>query len=314
MSGGILVFGGAHVDRRGRIHGATVPGASNPGHFLEEPGGGAFNAARALARLQHRTVMISPRGGDAAGAQVSAAALSAGIDDRPFVFLDRATPSYTAILERDGNLVVAIADMDLYRMFSPRRLKVRAVREAMSAAGAILCDANLPDDTLTAITKAARAEQMPVFAIAISPVKVLHFRASLEGLDLLFMNGAEAASLAGRRPDEPGGWPALLRAEGLRSGVITSGAQAVIAFDETSAFRLAPPPLECIADVTGAGDGLAAGTIAGLMAGLPLNQALRRGAALAALTLESRHATAENLSPALLESRVALVPEPELLS
>lgn len=314
MSGGILVFGGAHVDRRGRIDGATVPGASNPGHFLEEPGGGAFNAARALARLENRVVLIAPRGGDTAGAQVSAAALGAGIDDRPFVFLDRTTPSYTAILERDGNLVVAIADMDLYRMFSPRRLKVRAVREAITQADAILVDANLPEETLTAIAVAARARQLPVFAIAISPVKVLHFRASLERLDLLFMNGAEASALTGRRPEEPGGWPALLRAEGLKSGVITGGAQAIIAFDETSAFSLSPPPLERIADVTGAGDGLAAGTIAGLMAGLPLNQAVRRGVAVAALTLASSHATAENLSPGLLESRLALVPEPELLS
>ena len=29
--GKILVLGGAHIDRRGRIFGETAPGASNPG-------------------------------------------------------------------------------------------------------------------------------------------------------------------------------------------------------------------------------------------------------------------------------------------
>jgi sugar/nucleoside kinase (ribokinase family) len=47
----ILAIGGAHIDRRARISGDTKPGASNPGRWFEEPGGGVFNAARNLARL-----------------------------------------------------------------------------------------------------------------------------------------------------------------------------------------------------------------------------------------------------------------------
>jgi sugar/nucleoside kinase (ribokinase family) len=111
MSGKILVLGGAHIDRRGRIAGETAPGASNPGSWFEEPGGGGFNAARNLARLGFDVTMISPRGGDPIGEMVSEAADFAGISDRPFVFLDRKTPSYTAIIEKDGNLVIALADM-----------------------------------------------------------------------------------------------------------------------------------------------------------------------------------------------------------
>ena len=57
----ILVMGGAHVDRRGRIAGETAPGASNPGAWFVEAGGGAFNAARNLARLGHQVRLVSPR-------------------------------------------------------------------------------------------------------------------------------------------------------------------------------------------------------------------------------------------------------------
>ncbi|OKP63051.1 carbohydrate kinase, partial [Ensifer adhaerens] len=123
----IAVFGGAHIDRRGRISGTTAPGSSNPGSWFEEAGGGGFNAARNLARLGHSVRMISTRGGDAAGEMVTAAAAAAGVIDSPLTFLDRQTPSYTAILENDGNLVIALADMELYRLFSPRQLQRRAL-------------------------------------------------------------------------------------------------------------------------------------------------------------------------------------------
>jgi hypothetical protein len=110
----ILAIGGAHIDRTGRLSSPHRPGASNPGHWESTPGGGVFNAARNLARLGHRVALVSPRGGDAAAGQVAAAAREAGIEDCPLTFLDRATPSYTSILEPDGNLVTALADMALY--------------------------------------------------------------------------------------------------------------------------------------------------------------------------------------------------------
>ena len=38
----ILAVGGAHVDRRGQVSGAFVPGASNPGTLREDFGAGRF--------------------------------------------------------------------------------------------------------------------------------------------------------------------------------------------------------------------------------------------------------------------------------
>ena len=199
----ILVMGGAHVDRRGRIAGETAPGASNPGSWFVEAGGGAFNAARNLARLGHAVRLVSPRGGDADGDIVAAAAQAAGVEDTPFVFLDRATPSYTAIIERDGNLVIALADMELYRLFSPRRLQQRAMREAMAAAGLILTDANLPADTLSTMSQVAKTANVPLAGIAISPAKVGRFREGLSALAFLFMNEAEARALTGEDAQNP---------------------------------------------------------------------------------------------------------------
>ncbi|KQV81652.1 carbohydrate kinase family protein [Rhizobium sp. Root1220] len=313
MSQKILVLGGAHIDRRGRISGTTAVGASNPGAWFEEPGGGGFNAARNLARLGFDVTMISPRGGDPTGEMVSEAADFAGVNYRPFVFLDRKTPSYTAIIERDGNLVIALADMDLYRMFVPRRLSIRAVRDAFAATDFILFDANLPEETLASIVSRAKALEKPVGAIAISPAKAVKLRPCVAGIDYLFLNEAEAAALTGERPNDPSHWPSLLGDIGVRGGVVTRGQRELIGFAGGRVVALQPAGVEDVADVTGAGDSLAAGVISAVMRGLRLEDAVREGAAAAALTVQSPHAVNENLSADMLQQALALVPQTRIV-
>ncbi|MCJ8518180.1 sugar/nucleoside kinase (ribokinase family) [Pseudorhizobium tarimense] len=307
----ILVLGGAHLDRRGRISGGTAMGASNPGSWIEEIGGGAFNVARNLARLGHDVTMVSPRGGDPTAGAVAQAAEAAGVVDRPFVFLDRATPSYTAVLERDGNLVIALADMDLYRFFSPRRLRVRTLREAIAAADMIVCDANLPAETLTALAVQAKQAGVPVAGIAISPAKVVRFRGAMLDLAWLFMNAAEAAALSGERVAAVQEWPGIFRERKLEAAVITNGGRPLAAYSQGETCTLTPPPLAEVADVTGAGDALAAGTIDALLRGLPLENAVTRGIAASRITLRSPHAVAPDLSLEALEQEAALVGTPE---
>lgn len=310
----ILVLGGAHIDRRGRISGETVAGASNPGSWFEEAGGGGFNAARNLARLGHAVSMVSPRGGDREGEAVSEAAELAGVEHHPMVYLDRKTPSYTAILEADGNLVIALADMDLYRLFTPRRMETRQMRARLDGADLLLVDANLPGETLAAIAAEAARRGLPMAGIAISPAKVVRYEPVLGSLAGLFLNEAEAAAIAGRMAADAAEWPSLLRAAGLRNGAVTRGARQAVLFDETTAVGLTPPPTARIADVTGAGDSFAAGVLSARLHGLPLSEAIRWGTAAALITLASPLACSPHLSPAVLERMLGLVPQAEILS
>ncbi|NTB98196.1 carbohydrate kinase [Agrobacterium tumefaciens] len=310
----ILVLGGAHIDRRGMIETETAPGASNPGSWMEEAGGGGFNAARNLSRLGFQVRIIAPRGGDTTGDAVAEAARQAGVEDTPFTFLDRRTPSYTAILERDGNLVIALADMDLYKLFTPRRLKIRAVREAITASDMLLCDANLPEDTLTALGLVARACEKPLAAIAISPAKAVKLKAALGDIDILFMNEAEARALTGETAANVRDWPDILRKAGLAGGVVTRGASEVVAFSRTETAILHPPLIREVKDVTGAGDAMASGYLAAITEGKTIAEALRQGAAAAAITVQSPFATSHELSKDSVEAMLGLVPRAEMLA
>ncbi|MEX0404957.1 carbohydrate kinase family protein [Aquibium sp. LZ166] len=303
----LLGIGGAHVDRRGQVSGMFVPGASNPGTMREEVGGGVFNALRNVVRRGGHAALLSVRGGDGAGEAVARAIAEAGIDDLSAVFLDRSTPSYTALLDREGELLAGLADMTLYEMAFARQLSRSRTRDAVGKAGAILCDANLPEAALTKLASAAAGK--PLFAIAISPAKVVRLKPVLPALACLFLNRREAAALTGGRSDaRPETMVADLRRAGLERAVVTAGAGAIIAYDGDRIHAIDPPEPDRIVDVTGAGDALAGTAILSMLSGVPFPEAVRHGLAAAKLCIESAQSVPDHSEPAFSDA-LALVPE-----
>ena len=308
----LLAVGGAHVDRRGQVSGIFVPGASNPGSMAEEVGGGVFNALRNAVNRGIAASLLSVRGGDGAGDMVARAIAASGITDLSAVFLDRATPSYTALLDRDGEVIAGLADMGLYESAFARQLSRSKAREAVAAADAVLTDANVPAQAIARLVATARGK--PVFAIAISPAKVGRLAESLAGVSCLFMNRAEASSLSGLPRDASAiALAEKLTALGLRSGVVTAGAQPVVGFDAGGVFSVVPPVPATVADVTGAGDALAGVTIAAIMRGRDLRAALREGIAAAILNVQSPAAVAA-FSARSFAAALALVPEAQAVA
>jgi sugar/nucleoside kinase (ribokinase family) len=310
----ILAIGGAHIDRKGWLSAPHQPGASNPGRWETEAGGGAFNAARNLARLGHQVTLVAPRGGDAAADMVARAADEAGIEDCPLTFLDRATPSYSAILEPDGNLVTALADMALYDLIPARRLLTSRLRKRLTDADLLLMDSNLPASALIAMAEAASERGLPLAVIAVSPAKVVRWKPSLAKISCLAMNAAEAAALTGARAQSPDDWQAVLSASSLKGGLVTAGAGPVAAFaslpSATASSVLVPPPLDDVRDVVGAGDALASGYLDGWLAGDTIGDSLTRGIALARLTASVRGPVRQDLSRELLAQALKTMPKP----
>jgi sugar/nucleoside kinase (ribokinase family) len=303
----ILAIGGAHVDRRGVVSGPYRAGASNPGTMREEVGGGAFNALRNACLAGARGAMLSVRGGDAAGQMVERAINAAGISDLSATFLDRSTPSYTAILEESGELVCGFADMALYELAFDKQLRRHPFRDALDGMDGVLADANLPQAALERLAGVVGA--LPFFAIGVSPAKVLRLKPILGSLSVLFLNRNEARTLTGLAldaPDEVVG-PAL-DATGLARAVVTAGSADLLLLEEGRLARLTPPRTPNVRDVTGAGDSLAGVTMARMLQGLDFPEAVRHGIAAASLTIESETVVADFAEADLLD-RLAAVPQ-----
>jgi pseudouridine kinase len=285
----LLAIGGAHIDRRGQLAVPHVPGASNPGRMREEVGGGVFNAARNAVQLGVDVAFLSARGGDMEGDLVEREIAAAGFVDLSSVFLDRQTASYTAIIDQDGDVITALADMDIYETALPRIITRRKTRDAIAACDAILTDANMPEAAIGALL--SLGDRKPVYAIAISPAKVIRLRAVLDRLDCVFMNAREANALA--QADDLASAVVRLMQAGLRRAVISQGDGPVFLIEDKMAREIAAPKTVEVADVTGAGDALAGVTIAALIQGKDFEVAVRLGMEAATHTVASPNAVAD---------------------
>lgn len=277
----LVGIGAAHVDRIGQVTGTHHPGASNPGKLNSTVGGGTFNALRAaVLRGLDSAALISARGGDEDGRRIAETIEASGVEDRSAVFLDRSSASYTAILDETGEQVTGLADMAIYETALPRQLRRKPVRETIAAAGAVLCDANV---TAEAVNEVCRLATGPVFSIAVSPAKSVRLLDSAAALHTVFLNQRELKALTGEADKRAG--LAKLAGLGFGRAVVTEGRKPICLMDEGEVSKMPLPQVPRVTDVTGAGDALAGATIAALVRGRTLREAVLDGIAAAQLTL-----------------------------
>jgi len=288
----IAAIGGAHIDRRGLLRAPSVPGSSNPATVRMDFGGVARNVAHNLARLGCQVLVVSRVGDDGPGLQVRQHLKNAGMEAILSVSPNHPTASYTAILEPSGELVIGLADMDIYDELTPEVLGPALPH--LRKCSLWFLETNLPGRTIDWLLEAAG--EIPVAVDAISVAKSERLVPFLSRIPLLFCNVAQAAVLAEART--AGGLP------GAPAGVLSDGERGVALWQgrEVHTMRALPAKPR---DVTGAGDALVAGTLYGLSHGEPLLRAIRWGLAAAAVTVESEFAAVPNLTRQLLETRLA---------
>nr|WP_307728510.1 carbohydrate kinase [Massilia solisilvae] len=298
----IVCIGAANLDRKLRTVAKLVPATSNPASQNESFGGVARNVAENLARLGAAVGLITAVGNDTAGAALTAHADQVGIDTRGVARLaDAATGTYTAVLDHDGEMAVALADMALYDRLTPEVIAARQPQRANAAL--LVADLNLPRETVALVAADAQRDNVPLVVVAVSEPKMDRLPADLRGVRLLILNAGELAVRVGRALATEEDFAAACREvqqQGARDLVVTRGAQGVLFTSGDGLTRL-PAPATAIVDVTGAGDAFAAAVCWSLQQdGDDLRLACQRGLRLSALTLASKQTVCPQLSPAML--------------
>ena len=296
---GVLCIGAAHVDRTARCLGEFVRGGSNPVTTRDSGGGVAHNVALNLVRLGRPVALATALGADTEGERLTEALSRDGIDISAVLrALDYRTASYTAILDRAGELIAGFSDAAIYEAMNPA--VVAEVGDRFAAWPVWLVDANLPVESLSRVAPRGR-----LFACAVSPAKAERLRPCLGRVEALFANRAEAAVLSGRAVgcvEDALAAAHALREAGPGMAFVTLGAEGVaVAAPGVSATWPALP--SAVRDVNGAGDAFAAGVIDGLIGGAPVDLAVGRGLAMASITAECDGAVAPTLDIEALAQR-----------
>jgi pseudouridine kinase len=301
----IVCIGASNLDRKLRTLGKLALGTSNPAAQDESFGGVARNIAENLARLGAPVALITAVGNDASGRALLAHAEDAGIDTRGALRLDGASSgTYTAVLDQDGEMVVALADMALNDRLTPAFLATRQQQRASAAL--VVADLNLPHDTIAALLDDAVRDGVSLVLVAVSEPKMARLPAELAGLRLLILNEGELATRVGRTLDGDAAIGAAcleLQRQGVRDIVVTRGARGVMYTSASGVMRLDAPAVDVV-DVTGAGDAFAAAVCWSLHSGAEgsegsdnLALACRRGLQLSAMTIECQQTVCPLLEP-----------------
>lgn len=303
----IACFGALHIDRRANACAPVELGTSNPVDITEGFGGVAHNIAENLARLGEEVAFVGRVGTDPPGDALLAHLASLGIDSR-FLSrsLDSPTGSYTALLNPDGDLVVAVADAAIHEELLPDEVELAAAENGQ--ADLWVLDTNLPVETLRHLT-AHDTATAPVAVDGVSVAKVGKLRGLLSGIDVLFVNEKEASALAteGAATDVDFRKSAdTLRDAGAGTIVVGRGTDGIYLLADQTELEIPALPAEVV-DVTGAGDSLAAGLLHTHLAGGDWEEAARFGVATAAMTVEQPGSAWSGLSERRVTKRLARV-------
>jgi pseudouridine kinase len=294
----VIAIGGANLDIKGRSKLPAVAHASNPGTVTVSPGGVARNIAENLARLAIDTALIAVVGEDASGRHLIDTTAAAGVDVSMIERVDMPTGTYLAILDEQGEMIVAVNDMRACERLSAERLERHAAR--LDAASFLIADCNLPTDSLHWLMGFAGKSGRRLLIDPVSVAKAERLVGSpRHGADTVITpNLQQAEAMTGEA--EPAHALTALHRLGFANVVIHLGAGGALASDGSIVWTIAARHDGDVADVTGAGDAAVAGLVFGLVTGCSLAEAAELGQSAAALKLASSDSVSPHMSRARL--------------
>jgi pseudouridine kinase len=294
----ILVIGAAGLDTKGYLAGPVQGGTSNPGTIRVSNGGCARNVAENLARLGETAILLSAFGKGRSGRRVREQTADAGVDVS--LAIDSAehhTAAYMAIYDHEGRLMLSVDDMEVMTLVTPAVLY--AHRRLIRQAAHIVVDANLSPASLNTLLREAARCGVPVSADPTSVPLAGRLKPHLSQLHIVTPDIPEAEVLCGHplRNTRTQGIAAAKQmvAMGVQVAVVTL-AELGVCYATPEVSGHVPAVKTQVVDRTGAGDALTAGVVFGLSHGFPVDEAVRLGAAAAALTLQQNDSVCQTLS------------------
>ena len=296
-----VVIGGANVDFKARSRAQITAQTSNPGHASMAPGGVGRNIAENIARLGDHVHLVSVVGRDAIGDDLLDHTSAAGVQVEHVARTDQATGTYTAVLDVDGELVVAISDMAAMRDLGPEQLD--DARHVIAAADVLVVDGNLTHQAFNHALDLADGVRT-IF----EPVSVPKAAALKGAIDdrvyAVTPNREELSALT----DLPTGTNAQVRAaaaalhaRGVDLVWVRLGKRGSLLSSSDGVVEI-PAVAGVVQDVTGAGDSMLGAFCHLLLGGGTPEEAARFGHAAASLTIASRHTVRPDLTSRLVRA------------
>ena len=265
----IVVIGGVNMDI-GAVSGARlVARDSNPGRVTTSLGGVGRNIAHNLCLLGEQVAMVTVLGQDGFAQSVRENASDIGLDLSHCATVPGGrTGTYLFIDDCDGDMALAVNDMDIYEHITPEFLRQRL--DFINHAGLVVVDTNPPETSLEWLCRHCTA---PILADPVSTIKAPKLLPVLDRLTALKPNRMEAELLSGvaiRTEEDVHRAARVLLDKGVEQVYISLGTEGLYGADRDGhEVRLPCPQIHAV-NATGGGDAMAAALAACIARGKPL--------------------------------------------
>jgi pseudouridine kinase len=294
----VICIGGANIDRKFHIKDKAQLGTSNPTYTTQNAGGVARNIAENLGRLGMKVSLISTSGHDSDWSFIKESSSLYMNLDTVTQFPEKSTGSYTAVIDSNGELVIALADMEVYEAITPELLLKNDV--LLSQAKCIMVDLNCPKDTIQFLCHFSKSHHIPLVLIPVSSPKMAHLPNNLNGVTWLITNRDESETFFKMEINNEKDWKTALEnwlSLGITNVVITNGKKGSMIGNKVEGIYHVPSiEINEIIDVTGAGDAFSSAVIYSWLEGKPLIEIAKAGTINASKTLQSPYTVRQDLS------------------
>ncbi len=251
------------MDIWGRPADRLVAQDSAPGSVTMTPGGVGRNIAHNLCLLGVDVSLVAALGSDPNGSALRASCLELGMDmSLSPVIPGRRSSTYLYITDENGDMALAINEMDICREISPDYLST--ILPDLEKYSALVLDANLSEEAIAYICDNT---SLPIYADPVSTVKGVKLLPHLGRIRCLKPNLLEARCLSGEDDAEKAA--KKLVEMGLERVFISLGSDGIIAASKDEFLHLPVIPTH-IVNSNGAGDAATAAIVWADMQGLSL--------------------------------------------
>ncbi len=287
------VVGGVNVDIGGRSNAKLMAADSNPGKVQNSLGGVGRNIAHNMSLLGLDVKILTAMGEDVYGDRIMKSCVELNIDaSRALRLADCATSTYLYIADVDGEMALAVSDMEICERITPSYLS--ANQQVLQNARVIVADTNIPLESLVYLAENCTA---PIFCDPVSTIKAEKLRPILDKIHTLKPNRLEAELLSGvtirSREDAEAAVQVLLQ-KGVQRVFLSMGGEGMYAATAEEQIWMQNIPGNMVS-TTGCGDAVTAALVWAWMNDMSLEESLRAGLAAGSIAMESR----ETINPAM---------------
>lgn len=276
---GIYCIGAMNVDRTFNLFGEIVDRTSNPAISSVNAGGVARNIAENLGRMDLDVSLVSLGGHDQDYQYIKR-------ETEPYVNMQHvtqqngfATGTYNAILDFQGDMQLAVADMQINDEMTVEWLM--NYQTILQEARLLVIDLNLPIETVEYALTIARQFNLETFVIPVSTLKINRMPTSLSDVTWTIVTQEESEAYFGVTVETEEDFEGLVdrwMETGVENVIITRDmAGGIYANQAGEREKLAPVKTDFVVDIIGAGNSFISGVIYGVVQGQSAVEAIQQG-------------------------------------